>query len=137
MTGFSSLIRHVFRLADDRGENAAATGQNRAAVFLSQAEKRELERVLIAELTRHYDDHGAVSLLAPDLCILIDGSELVIQPKPQESSDFLACVEIRSLFSAQCALAVGLEQTALPRDVLPDLATEATSAIAAQVNRLA
>jgi len=52
-----------------------------------------------------------------------------------EGADPLATVSIRTLFTALCYLTAG--SPAMPRDSLDSLATEATSALAAQINRLA
>ena len=52
-----------------------------------------------------------------------------------ETPDPLAAVEVRSLFTALCYVTGGT--TALPPDSLETLATEATSAAAQQINRLA
>jgi adenosylmethionine---8-amino-7-oxononanoate aminotransferase len=136
LSAFTSLIRQVFHLTGHGGKEEAAARKDREPVQLTRAEMRELERVLSAEITRYFDHHGAASLLDPGLCVLIDGSELAIQPRPTDLSGFLACVDLRSLFTAKCALAVGLEQTTLTRDALPDLAAEATAAIASQIKHV-
>jgi hypothetical protein len=52
-----------------------------------------------------------------------------------ESKDPLASVEVRSLFTALCYVTGGT--LALPPDALASLATEATSATAQQINRIA
>ena len=52
-----------------------------------------------------------------------------------ETPDPLAAVELRTLFTALCYLTAG--SPTMPRDALEALATEATSASAAQINRLA
>ena len=49
--------------------------------------------------------------------------------------DPLACVEVRSLFTALCYVTGGT--LAIPPDALAALATEATSATAQQINRIA
>ena len=52
-----------------------------------------------------------------------------------ESRDPLASVPVKTLFTALCYL--DSPTRAIPRDALSSLATEATSAAAAQINRIA
>jgi hypothetical protein len=52
-----------------------------------------------------------------------------------EKADPLAAVPVRTLFTALCYVTGGT--LALPRDALVSLATEATSAAAQQINRIA
>ena len=60
-------------------------------------------------------------------------------PRPQaafvDRHHPLAAVEVKTLFTVLCYLTSGTE--AMPRDALDALATEATSAAAAIVNRIA
>jgi hypothetical protein len=112
-----------------------AAPQRRAAPvpLLGNAEKAELEQLILAKLIEHYDRNGASALLAEGLRVVVNGSGVSIDSG--ETVRPLAAVEIRSLFTALCYVTGGT--LALPRDALGSLATEATSAAAAQVNRIA
>ena len=89
--------------------------------------------MLIREkLTEHYEHHGAAALLAEGVRVVVQGDGVSIDSG--ESPDPLAAVPLRTLFTALCYLTA--ETSALPRDALPSLATEATSAVAAQINRI-
>jgi hypothetical protein len=101
--------------------------------LLGNAEKAELESLILATLTDHYDRNGSSALLAEGLRVVVKGSGVTIDAG--ETPHPLAAVEIRSLFTALCYVTGGT--LALPRDALGSLATEATSAAAAQVNRIA
>jgi hypothetical protein len=101
--------------------------------LLGNAEKGELERLILARLTDHYERHGSSALLIEGLRLVVnvDGVEIDEGKTP----DPLAAVEVRSLFTALCYVTGGT--LALPRDALESLATEATSAAAQQINRIA
>lgn len=101
--------------------------------LLGNAEKGELERLILARFTEHYESHGSSALLAEGLRLVVsvDGVKL----DGGETPDPLAAVEVRTLFTALCYLTGGT--LALPRDSLEALATEATSAAAQQINRIA
>ena len=101
--------------------------------LLGNAEKAELEALILTRLTEHYDANGSSALLAEGLRVVVNGSG--VQLDSGETPHPLAAVEIRTLFTALCYLTGGT--LALPRDALGSLATEATSAAAAQVNRIA
>ena len=101
--------------------------------LLGNAEKAELEQLILAKLTEHYDKHGSSALLVEGLRVVVNGSGITLDGG--EARHPLAAVEIRSLFTALCYVTGGT--LALPRDALGSLATEATSAAAAQVNRIA
>jgi hypothetical protein len=101
--------------------------------LLGNAEKAELELLILSKLTEHYDKHGSGALLTEGLRVVVNGSGITLDSG--EAAHPLAAVEIRSLFTALCYVTAGT--LALPRDALGSLATEATSAAAAQVNRIA
>ncbi len=100
--------------------------------LLGSAEKSELEELILERLTEHYENRGSSALLAEGLRVIVnvDGVSL----DEGETPDPLAAVEVRTLFTALCYLTGGTQ--ALPRDSLASLATEATSAVAQQINRL-
>ena len=109
-------------------------GEERTKVpLLGNAEKGELERLILANLSEHYERHGSSALLAEGLRVVVNVDGVAIDFG--ETRDPLAAVVVRSLFTALCYSTSGT--LALPRDALRPLATEATSAAAQQINRLA
>jgi hypothetical protein len=101
--------------------------------LLGNAEKGELERLILAQLNDHYARNGPAALLEEGVRVIVNVDGVAIDRG--ESADPLAAVEVRSLFTALCYLTGGT--IALPPDSLATLATEATSAAAQQINRLA
>ena len=100
--------------------------------LLGKAEKSQLEQLILQKLTDHYEKHGSGALLDEGLRVVVDAQG--VQIDRGEAADPLAAVPLRSLFTALCYLTAGTP--AVPRDALPSLATEATSAAAAQINRI-
>ena len=101
--------------------------------LLGKAEKGQLEELILAKLQAHYQAHGAASLLAEHLRVVVHSQGVALDTG--ETADPLASVELRTLFTALCYLTAG--SPSMPADALEALATEATSACAAQINRLA
>ena len=101
--------------------------------LLGKAEKGQLEELILEKLTDHYERHGSSALLAEGLRVVVNAQGVVIDAG--ENRDPLAAVPVRTLFTAMCYLTAGTPS--VPRDALPSLATEATSAAAAQINRIA
>jgi len=101
--------------------------------LLGKAEKGQLEQMILAQLQAHFDAHGAPSLLAENVRVVVNAQGAALDSG--ELADPLAAVPIRSLFTALCYLTAG--SPTMPRESLQSLATEATSAAAAQINRLA
>jgi hypothetical protein len=109
-------------------------GRNGLGVpLLGSAEKGELERLILSRLSEHYSKNGPTALLEEGVRIVVNVDGVSIDRG--EAADPLAAVEVRSLFTALCYITGGT--TALPPDCLETLATEATSAAAHQINRLA
>ena len=100
--------------------------------LLGKAEKSQLEELILEKLTAHFERHGPTSLLADGLRVIVHGSGVEIDHG--EAADPLAAVPVRTLFTALCYL--DSPTPAIPRDALSSLATEATSAAAAQINRI-
>jgi hypothetical protein len=100
--------------------------------LLGKAEKGQLEQLILEKLTDHYDRHGSGALLDEGVRVVVDVQGVAIDTG--QTPDPLAAVPLRSLFTALCYLTAGTP--AVPRDALPSLATEATSAAAAQINRI-
>jgi hypothetical protein len=100
--------------------------------LLGNAEKGELEGLILEKFTAYYDDHGAGALLAEGLRLVVNVDGVALDRG--EAADPLAAVVVRSLFTALCYVTGGT--LALPRDALETLATEATSAAAQQINRI-
>jgi len=101
--------------------------------LLGNAEKAELEQLILDRFTEHYDANGSAALLAEGLRVVVNVSGIALDMG--EVRDALAAVEVRSLFTALCYVTAGT--LALPRDALAALASEATSSAAAQINRIA
>lgn len=100
--------------------------------LLGKAEKGQLEELILEKLTEHYDRHGSSALLQEGLRVVVHSQGVAIDTGEQR--DPLAAVAVRTLFTAMCYLTAGTPS--VPRDALPSLATEATSAAAAQINRI-
>jgi hypothetical protein len=101
--------------------------------LLGKAEKAQLEELILAKLVEHFEQHGSTALLAEGVRVVVHGRGVAIDNG--DSADTLAAIPLRTLFTALCYL--DSPTPALPRDALPSLATEATSAAAAQINRIA
>ena len=101
--------------------------------LLGNAEKAELERLILGQLTKYHDQHGSSALLHEGVRVVVEVDGVRIDSG--ETKDPLAFVEVRSLFTALCYVTGGT--LALPPDALASLATEATSATAQQINRIA
>lgn len=101
--------------------------------LLGKAEKAQLEELISRTLRAHFDAHGSTALLAENLRVIVQGNGVSLDHG--ETPDPLAAVPIRTLFTALCYL--DLPVPAIPEDALTSLATEATSAAAAQINRIA
>lgn len=106
--------------------------QGQTLPLLGNAEKAELEKLILARLIERYEGEGASALLAAGLRVVVNGAGIVLDHGG--TPDPLAAVEVRSLFTALCYVTGGT--VALPRDALETLATEATSSLAAQINRI-
>ena len=101
--------------------------------LLGNAEKAELERLILERLTQYHEQNGSSALLLEGVRVVVQVDGVSIDTG--EAQDPLAAVEVRSLFTALCYLTGG--SPALPPDALTALATEATSATAQQINRIA
>lgn len=101
-------------------------------MWLGRAEKAQLEELVLEKLTQHYDAHGPGALLEDGVRVVVSGSGVAIDRG--EARDPLAAVPLKGLFTALCYLSAGTPS--LPREALATLASEATNAAAAQVNRI-
>jgi len=101
--------------------------------LLGNAEKAELERLILERLTQYHEQNGSSALLLEGVRVVVQVEGVSIDTG--EAVDPLAAVEVRSLFTALCYVTGGT--LALPPDSLGSLATEATSAAAQQINRIA
>lgn len=111
--------------------------EERAPVpLLGPTEKSELEELILRCLTKHCDASGTASLLEPGVRVVVHASGPEVVTGAAAVDGALAAVEVRTLFTALCHLAAE-GPLALPRESLPALAAEATTATAAQINRLA
>lgn len=101
--------------------------------LLGPKEKGELESLILKELSDYWEAHGVSGLLDAGRGIALDVSGPLIVDA--NNAHCLAFVEIRTLFTALCHLSAD-GPGSMPRDSLDSLATEATSSLAAQINRL-
>ena len=99
--------------------------------LLGKPEKRELESLILERLLEHYDRNGSGALLGEGVRVVVNADGVCIDSG--ETGDPLATVNVRDLFTALCYVTAGTP--ALPRDALEPLATEATSALALQINK--
>jgi hypothetical protein len=100
--------------------------------LLGKPEKSELEALILERLVEHYDNHGSGALLAEGMRVVVNADGVRIDTG--ETTDPLATVKLRDLFTVLCYVTAGAP--ALPRDALESLATEATSRLATQINKL-
>ena len=101
--------------------------------LLGNAEKAELERLILTKLQEYYARTGPGGLLLEGVRVIVNVEGVSVDEG--QTRDPLAAVEVRSLFTALCYITGGT--IALPADSLETLATEATSAAAQQINRIA
>jgi hypothetical protein len=99
--------------------------------LLGKPEKSELEALILERLVEHYEKHGSGALLGDGIRVVVNGDGVRIDGG--ETADPLATVKVRELFTALCYVTGGAPT--LPRDALEPLATEATSALATQINK--
>lgn len=104
--------------------------------LLGPEEKHELEDLILARLTAYWNSHGSAGLLAPGVCVVVDAKGASVVAAPPAEAHVLAAVEVCKLFTALCHITAD-GPGMMPRDALASLATEATTALAAQVNRIA
>ena len=101
--------------------------------LLGKAEKGQLEEMILGKLQAHFDEHGPAAMLDEKLRVVVEAKGAFLDAG--ETPDPLAAVEVRTLFTALCYLTAGSPM--MPREALEALATEATSACAAQINKIA
>ena len=99
--------------------------------MLGKSEKEELEALILERLVEHYERHGSGALLGDGARVVVTAEGVSVDNG--ETGDPLAMVPVRELFTALCYVSAGT--ATLPRDALEPLATEATSALATQINR--
>jgi hypothetical protein len=101
--------------------------------LLGKAEKAQLEVLILEKLTAHYERHGAASLLAENVRIVVHGNGVSLDHG--EMPDPLAAIPVKALFTALCYL--DSASPVIPAEALGPLAAEATTAAATQINRIA
>ena len=99
--------------------------------MLGKPEKSELEALILERLEEHYEKRGSGALLEEGVRVVVNADGVRIETG--ETAEPLATVKVRDLFTALCYVTAGTP--ALPRDALEPLATEATTALSAQINR--
>ena len=100
--------------------------------LLGKAEKGQLEELILARLQTYFDENGAAAMLSNGLRVVVDSKGAFLDSG--QTADPLAAVDVRTLFTALCYLTAGSPM--MPREALESLATEATSACAAQINKI-
>jgi len=100
--------------------------------LLGKAEKAQLEDLILEKLTGFFEANGPTALLEEGIRVVVTGQGVEVDRG--DLPDPLAAVPVRTLFTALCYL--DSPTLAIPRDALASLATEATSAAAAQINRI-
>lgn len=100
--------------------------------LLGQAEKAELEKLILERFEALYGKEGGSALLHPDLRVVVNARGVELDHGGTQ--DALTAVEVKTLFTALCYATGGT--ASLPQEALHPLATEATSAAAAAINRL-
>ena len=100
--------------------------------LLGKAEKAQLEVLILEKLTGFFEANGPTALLEDGIRVIVTGQGVEVDRG--NVPDPLAAVPVRTLFTALCYL--DSPTLAIPRDALASLATEATSAAAAQINRI-
>ena len=103
------------------------------ARWLPAAAREAREDAIKCPDARRRNANGSGGLLSPGVSIALDAGGPAIVPAPRPEA--LGTVEVRTLFTALCHLSAA-GPGSMPLDSLEPLATEATSALAAQVNRL-
>ena len=99
--------------------------------LLGQAEKAELEKLILERFSALYAKEGGSALLHPELRVVVNARGVELDHG--ESRDPLTAVEVKGLFTALCYATGGT--ASLPQEALGSLATEATSAAAAAINK--
>ncbi len=104
------------------------------APLISLDEKGEMETMLEKQLVAFYDENGGRKLLEPDWCIALSaarGTEITQAPR---ADDELGRIKVQDLLSIRSLLTTGSPQVVVTRNMLPNLATEATKELSRQVN---
>ena len=104
--------------------------------LLGPEEKHELEDLILAKLTAYWNSHSSAGLLSSGVSLVVDATGPAVAATPSGGANVLACVEICKLFTALCHITAD-GPGMMPREALASLAKEATTAVAAQVNRIA
>ena len=105
-----------------------------AVPLIGPTERAELEALILSRLGECYSRDGAASLLEPEIRVNVTGRGVEVAQGLTVGA--LASVEVRQLFTAVCYLAGASGPVDLPAEALVALAKEATSAAAAQINKI-
>jgi len=118
-----SLLKRIFH----RSSKVTEAGQFR---------KRDLSKHITRILSARYDEKGPLSLLEPDLVIvLVNADDLSnVRLIDDDATSFAATVQVRELPTVLSFLIIRESEIAIPRDILPSIAMEAASAIFRKLN---
>lgn len=100
-------------------------------------EKTELETMLEERLRLFYETEGATAFIEPGWAIVLQARRGVMVTQADSSEEDLARVELRTLNSIRSLMATDPPNVAVTRNMLANLATEATRELSTQINRIA
>ncbi|QJR16745.1 hypothetical protein [Usitatibacter palustris] len=104
--------------------------------LIGPQEKAELEALVLAKLSAHFDQHGGPALLKAGVGVVVNADGPAVFTSLRDTgAAALGFVETRTLFTAMCLVTEGKND--LPRESLESLAKEATAAVVHQINRIA
>lgn len=107
------------------------------APLLAFDEKSEMESLLEKQMLAFYDEHGGRKLLEPDWCITVTAARGTEITKSERAEDELGRVRVGDLLSIRGLLTSESPQVVITRNMLANLATEATKELSRQINELA
>jgi hypothetical protein len=105
--------------------------------LLDHDEKSELEALLEQRLFAFHAEHGGRKLLEPGWYIALSAARGADITRGQPADDELARVSVGDLLTIRSLLTSGSPQVVVSRDMVPNLATEATKILSRQINDFA
>ena len=107
------------------------------APLLALDEKSEMESLLEKQLETFYDEHGGRKLLEPGWCIAVSAARGTEILQSERADDELGRIRLGDLLSIRGLLTSESPQVVITRNMLANLATEATKELSRQVNEFA
>lgn len=121
--------------AKSLAQNAAHSGVLSPLITLD--ERSELEALLEKQLMAFYSEHGGRKLLEPGWFIVVSAARGTEITRSEPAADELGRIPVGDLLSIRSLLASDSPQVVVTRNMIPNLATEATKALSVQINALA